>query len=301
MGNNMARKIYTVVGATGSVGRELGDVLQAHGHEVRPVARRAGVAFEDPVALDRAFAGADGAYLMIPFDFDAPDLHRREAEIGARLAGAVAKAAVPRVVLLSGLSAHLGDSTTGSAIGAALMEKRLDSLNIPELVHLRAGFFMENLLQGVGQIAQTGTFCWAFASDRPMPMIAASDVGKRAAELLMQEKFDGRRVEELHGAGDHTLAEAVRILGASIGRPHVLYKQIPYAEARRGMIEAGISESFADAVMVTARNFNDGLVWAKEKRSPGNTTETTLGRFASEVFAKAYHSAAPGQVSAAAQ
>jgi uncharacterized protein YbjT (DUF2867 family) len=239
--------------------------------------------------LHRTFAKIDGAYLMLPFDFAAPDLHQREKEIGAKLADAVSRAAVPRIVFLSGTSAHLGHRA-GSATGAAKMEERLDALGIPELVHLRCAFFMENLLQSIGQIAKSGTFSWAFIADRPTPMVAARDIGKRAAELLA-EPFTGPRVQELLGPRDYTLAEAVRILGSAVGKPEARYLQVSYEEGRKRMVSAGLSPSLADAVMETARGFNEGLVWATEARSPRNTTETTLETFATDTFAPAFRTA----------
>lgn len=281
------RKTYVVTGATGYVGKAVVSQLEMLGHDVRPISRRAGIAIDDAVALNRAFAGAVGAYLMLPFDVAANDLHAREDEIGAKLAEAVTAAGISRVVLLSGTSAHLR-CRSGSAMGAAMMEERLDQLAIPQLVHLRGSFFMENLLQCIPQIAETGIFAWAFATDRATPMIAAQDVGERAAELLAATDWNGPRVQELLGPRDYTFAEAVEILGESIGRPDVRYVQVPYEEARSGMIRAGMSPSFADAVMETARSFNGGETWAKEKRFLRNTTRTTLERFAREVFATTY-------------
>jgi uncharacterized protein YbjT (DUF2867 family) len=153
---------FVITGATGSVGRAAAARLEAMGHAVRPIARRSGFSFDDPEALDRAFDGADGAYIMIPFDYAAQDLHRREEEIADKLVSVLARRGLRRVVLLSGLIAHHGAGTMGSARGAALMELRLNELPIPELVHLRAGFFMENLLQGIDQMIATGIFAWPF-------------------------------------------------------------------------------------------------------------------------------------------
>jgi uncharacterized protein YbjT (DUF2867 family) len=287
---NARNKTFVVVGATGRVGRVVASKLQSLGHQVRPVARSLGMSFERSDKLDEVFSGANGAYLMIPFDVAAPDLHRREDEIGDARGRAVAASGVPRVVLLSGLSAHLREAIVGSAKGAAMMEQRLNAMNIGELVHLRATFWMENLLQGVAQMANTGTFAGAFSGDKPMPMIAAKDVGVRAAEILVAKEV-GPRVQELHGARDYTMAEAVSILGASVGLRNARYIQLPYEEARAGMIGAGVSPSLADAVMQTARGFNEGRVWAREARSSQNTTETTLETFAAETFAPAYRAA----------
>jgi uncharacterized protein YbjT (DUF2867 family) len=283
-------KTFVVVGATGTVGRVVARRLKGLGHEVRPAARSVGVPFENREKLNEVFSGTQGAYLMIPFDFAALDLHRREDEIGEALARAVAACRVPRVVLLSGLSAHLSEETVGSARGAQMMERRLNALEIEELVHLRATFFMENLLQAVPQMVQTGDFRGAFSGSKPMPMVSAKDVGARAAEILVAANV-GPRVQELHGAGDYTMAEAVSILGRSVGLPNARYIQVSYEEARAGMIGVGISSSLADAVMETARGFNEGRVWAKEARSPRNTTETSLETFAAESFAPAYRAA----------
>jgi uncharacterized protein YbjT (DUF2867 family) len=283
-------RTFVVVGATGGVGRVVASTLKSLGHQVRPVARSLGVPFEDKEKLDEAFSGVHGAYLMIPFDFAAPDLHRREDEIGEALGRAVAASGVPRVVLLSGLSAHLSEETVGSAKGAQMMERRLNTMDIEELVHLRAAFFMENLLQGVRQLVQTGDFRWAFSGNKAMSMIAVKDIGARAAEILVAPEV-GPGVQELHGARDYTMEEAVSILGASIGLRNARYIQVSYEEGRAGMIGAGISPSMADAVMETARGFNEGRVWVRETRSPRNTTETSLETFAAEIFAPAYQAA----------
>ena len=290
MTEDAGEKTFVVVGATGRVGRVVASTLQSRGHQVRPVARSLAMPFERREKLDETFSGANGAYLMIPFDLAVSDLHRREEEIGEALARAVAVSSVPRVVLLSGLSAHLSADIVGSAKGAAMMEQRLNSMNIGELVHLRATFLMENLLHGVPQMAQTGNFASAFAADKPMPMIAAKDVGVRAAEILLAAEV-GPRVQELHGARNYTMPEAVSILGASVGLAKARYIQVSYEEARAGMIGAEISPSLADAVMQTARGFNEGRTWAREARSPRNTTETTLETFAAETFAPAYRAA----------
>ncbi|HXO95005.1 MAG TPA: hypothetical protein VN857_00345, partial [Chthoniobacterales bacterium] len=49
--------------------------------------------------------------------------------------------------------------------------------------------------------------------DVPTPMIAAKDVGGKAAELLTEEPFRQPRVRELLGPRDYTMAETTRILG----------------------------------------------------------------------------------------
>ena len=109
-------------------------------------------------------------------------------------------------------------------------------------------------------------------------MVSAEDVGRRAAELLSSND-PGDRVQELLGARDYTMAEATAAMSEATGRA-VRYQQVPLNEARVGMLAAGMSESFADAVLETARSFNDNEPWGREKRTARNTTATTLEQWA---------------------
>jgi hypothetical protein len=101
-------------------------------------------------------------------------------------------------------------------------------------------------------------------------------------------------MREVLGPRDCTMAEAIRILGSAIGKPDLKYVQIPYEDGRGHMLGEGLSPSFVDAVTETARRFNEGTVWAREKRSAQNTTTTTLEQFAEAVFRKAYEAAITG-------
>lgn len=244
-----------------------------------------GISVFDENALDGAFVGADSAYVMIPFDVQAPDLHTVERDIGGRLAKAISRSDVRRVVLLSGLNAHL---RMGTSLGAAEMEGRLEALGLDELVHVRAGFFNENFVKGMGFVDQaaSGVFMSPFRGDLPMPFIAARDIGERVADLLTVEDWPPDRVIELHGGGYHTFSEASEILGSALGR-QVAYHTAPYSDVRTGMVESGISASFADALIETARSFNNGERWAMEAPGPRNTTPTTLERWAERAFGAA--------------
>ncbi|MEI9407979.1 MULTISPECIES: NmrA family NAD(P)-binding protein [Mesorhizobium] len=277
-GKTSAPRTVVVVGATSEVGAQVASVLTGQGHAVRGVARGLGVALDDAAALASAFSGADSAYVMIPFDVTAPDLHRFEDEVSGRLATAIRTSGVRRVVLLSGLNAHL---RMGTSLGAARMEERLEALGLDELVFLRASFFMENFARGMGFVEQaaSGVFATPFRGDLPMPLIATRDVGQRAAALLGSEHFPAGRVVELHGGGYHPFEKVTEILGKAIGKA-VSYHAAPFADARAGMIAGGLSASFADALGETAASFNKGERWALEAPSPDNATPTTFEAWA---------------------
>lgn len=277
-------RTVVVIGATSAVGTEVAATLRRQGHIVKGVARSLGMSLEDAGLLSEVFSDADSAYVMIPFDVQASDLRRFERAVSSRLIDAIANANLRRVVLLSGLNAHL---KMGTSLGAAEMEERIDALGLQEVVHLRAGFFMENFVKGMGFVEQsaTGVFATPFRGDLPMPLIAAKDIGRCVARLLVTTDFPSDRVVELHGGSYHTLAEATAILGAAIGRT-VRYQSIPLAEARSGMIANGMSASFADALIETAESFNRGEPWALESPNARNTTPTTLENWAGHLSHK---------------
>lgn len=283
----MNKRIYVVTGATGHVGKVAAAKLKAEGHEVRAVARSLGVDLDNTVALKQAFSGADGAFLMLPPDVRADDVRRSQNQAGEKLADAVKSAGTRRVVFLSSGNAQY-EQGTGPILGLHDMEERLNALGIAELVHLRASFFMENHLGGVGLIARAGVYGTPFKPDIPMAMIATRDIGARAARLLTGEPFREPRVRDLLGARDYTMAEATRILGAAVGKPDLKYVQFPYDEARKAVIGSGLSASYADSMMELARSINEGKIQSTEKRSAENTTPTTLEQFAEEVFRKAF-------------
>src|SRR5579859_2838215 len=88
--------IYTIVGATSDVGKRVSRTLEDMGHHVRKVSRSFGISIDDEEALFRAFSGIDGAYVMMPIDMQASDVHQREDEIGEKLARAIQAAQVKR-------------------------------------------------------------------------------------------------------------------------------------------------------------------------------------------------------------
>ncbi len=118
-------------------------------------------------------------------------------------------------------------------------------------------------------------------------MVATRDIAAASADALTGPGFQGRTARYVLGPRDHTMAEATRILGSPVGRPDLRYVEFPEAEARRGMLGAGLSASMADDLLEMYRALNAGRIKG-EPRSPGNTTATTLDEFARTVFAPAF-------------
>lgn len=280
-------KTYAVVGASGNVGKVVAQKLKAQGHAVRPVSRAAGVSIDDVEALKKAFKDADGLFLMLPPDVQAPDLRKRQNELGEKLAQAAKTSGVRRVVFMSSVGGDMTEGT-GPVLGLHDMEERLKALGLAELVILRPAYFMENHLAGAPMAARNGMIGTPLKADVKLPMIATADIGAAAAEALVADAPPASP-RALLGPKDYSMVEVAKAFGAAIGK-ELKYVQFPYDEARKALIGMGLSASFADALIEMNTSFNEGKL-KPAKRSAENTTPTALEAFARDQFKKACEAA----------
>jgi uncharacterized protein YbjT (DUF2867 family) len=194
----------------------------------------------------------------------------------------VRESGVRYVVFLSSVGAEQ-PTGTGPIAGLHAQEQRLRTLAGTSVLILRAGFFFENFHLSLGLIKQQGIAGDSVASDAELPMVGTRDIAAVAAQALGARDWTGVVVRELLGPCDLTHAEAVRILGARIGKPDLQYVQFPYADAAQALIQAGLSESFAGLYVEMTRAFNEGRVKSREGRNPHNTTPTRFEDFAEEL------------------
>ena len=207
--------MIVITGATGNSGRPAAEALLAKGEKIRaigrdakklePLAARGAEAFvgdvQDADAMTRAFQGADAVYLLIPQAIERDDLREYQERISDAYAKAVATARVPYAVTLSSIGAQHA-SGTGPIVGLHNMEHKLNDIPGLNVLHLRPGPFMENLLMSVPAIKSMGFVPGGESGDAPMPMIATKDIGHYAAERLHARDFSGSSARELLGPRD---------------------------------------------------------------------------------------------------
>jgi uncharacterized protein YbjT (DUF2867 family) len=221
---------YVITGITGQVGGALARTLLANNQPVRGVVRDVakGTAWSalgcevalaemnDPTALTAAFKGAAGVFYLLPPTFDpAPRFPEARAQIEA--AAHALRAADPgKVVCLSTIGAQAARPNLLTQL--TLLEIEFSKLPMP-VTFLRPGWYMENLRSDIGPAGETGLLpSFLQPLDKPMPMVAAADVGRTAAELLLQV-WSGRRVVELEGPRRVTPNEIAATLARILGRP----------------------------------------------------------------------------------
>jgi uncharacterized protein YbjT (DUF2867 family) len=293
--------MIVVTGATGNTGKRIAEALLAAGEKVRVVGRSAdklkpfadkgAEAFvgdvADAVAMARALEGATAAYLMIPPSYAEPDFLAYQERVADTLATAAEKAGVKHVVTLSSIGADKPDKC-GPVTGLHLFEQRINKVAGLNLLHLRPGYFLENLLQFIGVIKSMGMMASTLKGDLPIAMIAPRDIGAYAAERLRKRDFSGQSTRELQGARDVTLSDAAAAIGKAIGKPGLLYSRVPAMMVKPVLKKMGLTDNMADLLLEMDDALNSGYMKAQEPRSASNTTPTTLEQFVAENFVPAF-------------
>ncbi len=222
--------MYAITGVTGQVGRAVAEQLLAAGLPVRAVARDArkaapwaergcGIAiadYGDIPALTAAFAGTEGAFIVIPPNYDPKPGHPDALAMFAALRAALGEARPAKIVVLSTIGATAPKPSLLSWLG--VMEREFSALPAP-LAFLRAGWFMENAASDLPGARETGIIPSFLAPlDKPIRMVAVADIGRVAAELL-RESWRGRRIIELEGQRPVSPNDVAAAFSKILGRP----------------------------------------------------------------------------------
>jgi uncharacterized protein YbjT (DUF2867 family) len=153
---------------------------------------------------------------MLPPIFDpSPGFPEARAMIAA-LRTSLLQAAPAKVVVLSTIGAEATEPNLLNQLG--LLEQALADLPMP-ISFLRAAWFMENAEWDVATAREAGVIhSYLQPLDKPFPMIATEDVGRTAAELLLEDS-NGHRVVELEGPRRVTPNDLAEAFARALGWP----------------------------------------------------------------------------------
>lgn len=297
----MTSKIFVIMGATGQIGHVLAKQLLKNGHKVRALGRDQNKLgelkslgaevitiedFTDATALTKAFNHADAVFSFIPPGYMTDDISAYQDKVGEAIKTAIQKNHIPYVVNLSSIGGQL--SAGGGPInGLHRHEERLNTLKDVNILHLRPGYFMENLFWSIPSIKHTGHLSTASKSDLMIPMIATKDIALTAAERLNRLDFEGHSVFEMVGPHAHTMVETAKILGKAIGQPHLSFVQLSMAEAEKEMVASGMRPKNVKLMLEMYQSFNENKIHPTQKIDSAHKTKTTLEEFAG-AFAQAF-------------
>jgi uncharacterized protein YbjT (DUF2867 family) len=222
--------MFAITGVTGNVGGEMARTLLSNGKPVRAIVRDAakGKAWEelgceiavadigDAAALAEAFRGAEGVFILVPPNFDPLPNFPEARATAATLRAALEEARPGKVVYLSTIGAQATQENLLSQ--HTLIEQALREVSMP-ITFLRPGWFMENSIWDVAPAREKGVIpSFLQPLDKPVPMVATSDIGRVAAELIQQD-WTGNRVVELEGPRRVTPNEVADTFARLLARP----------------------------------------------------------------------------------
>ncbi|MFE7170453.1 NAD(P)H-binding protein [Streptomyces sp. NPDC057616] len=247
-----------VMGATGTIGSEVVRQLAARGEKVRALSRDPATArvpagvetatghHRDRASVEAAMAGAEAAFLVGVFGPD-DGAHDRGLVEAATAAG------VRRIVKLSAIGT--GDPRLGVFGTWHLHGEEAARASGLQWTLLRPSAFASNTLSWVPAVRE-GTPAPNMMGAGRQGVVDPRDVAETAVAALLDARHAGRTYTL---TGPETLGahEQAAVLADVLGRPVPLHDLSPQ-ERRAQLLAAGLSEDYADGLMVTARFIQEG-------------------------------------------
>lgn len=221
--------MFIVVGATGNTGSAVAETLLSKKQPVRIIVRSAdkGAAWkakgadvavaslDDVPALEKAFKGATGVYLMVPPNYEATAWLSDQQMRMERAAEAVKKSGVSHVVFLSSIGGQL-PTDTGPIRAVHYGEGKLAGA-VKHITILRPAYFMENWASVIGAAKSQGTLPTFIAPQAKIPTISTKDIGRIAAEQLIVGGH-GKQIVEMAGPEEYSPDQVASALGQILGK-----------------------------------------------------------------------------------
>ncbi|MGW2171725.1 NAD(P)H-binding protein [Streptomyces sp. NPDC001705] len=291
--------MIVITAPTGNIGRHLLsrllDSAPARGEELRVIVRDPARLPEavrervevvtgshgDPAVVDRAFAGADAVFWLVP-----PDASRTPEDayrgFTRPAANALAAHGVGHVVGVSALGR--GTPVAGRA-GLVTASLAMDDLIAGTGVAYRAlanPSFFENVLEEAGSIREKGVFSDLVDADREAPMVAVADIAAVAAGLLLDRSWTGTGSVPVLGPRDLSPNDLARIMTERLGLPVRYERQAP-DEVRTTLVGHGLDPAFVEGIVDMKRAKDDGLD-AGVARTPDTASPTTFEQWCAQTL-----------------
>jgi uncharacterized protein YbjT (DUF2867 family) len=253
---------FFIIGATGTVGREVSRALLARGADLRVGARRSSAVSDvlpgvrDVVQFDfeygsidpAVFEGVDAVFFMTPLMDDQVTVSRRVLDTAVR-------GGVRHVVRLSSRSAgwdqhsalrawhrEIEDATRGSGASWTI---------------LRPCSFFQNFIRFQAETIRNMSSIIVPQGDGLISYIDAADIGEAAAECLLRPGVHHEQTYILTGGRAYGVKGIAAEIGRVIGRP-LTYISIEETQARDMMLQMGLPDWLVEAGLAVFAHARDG-------------------------------------------
>ncbi len=232
--------MYAIMGITGKVGGAVAQALLRSGKKVRGIVRdeakavawkKLGVELavaeaQDAKALEAAFRGTEGAFVMVPPNFTPAPGYPEARAVAAALKQALEAAGTGKVVALSSIGGQ-HDKGTGLILQCHYLEQALRSLSTAT-AFVRAAWFFENFQWDIVSAQERGEInAYLSPVDRGFPMIATEDIGELCA-MTLAETWTGSRILELEAERRYSMRDAAEAFAQALGKK-VVPVEIPHS------------------------------------------------------------------------
>ncbi|MFG2721201.1 NAD(P)H-binding protein [Streptomyces sp. NPDC048416] len=239
-------------------------------------------AHDDADVIDRAFAGADAVFWLVPPNPRAPSLDAAYSGFTSAAAKAFTAHGVGHVVGVSALGRGTPVADRAGLVTASLT---MDDLIARTGVAYRAlanPSFMDNLLRQVTSIRDHGVFTDTVAVDRRAPAAATRDIAAAAAALLVDRSWTGTGEVAVLGPADLSAGDMARIMSDVLERP-VRYERQSLDAFRATLVGQGLGSAFVAGYVDMMRAKEDGLDDGVP-RTPDTASPTTFRAWCEEVL-----------------
>ncbi|MCF2487661.1 NmrA family NAD(P)-binding protein [Dyadobacter sp. CY347] len=250
--------MYIILGATGHVGSAVAETLLSRGEAVTVITRdaekaekfrqkRAVVAVADVHAVEtlrQVFRTGKRLFLLNPPALPDTDTIAEEKKSLASIIAALEGSGLEKVVALSTYGAHDGEGVGDLGV-LYEMEQQLSETHIPFSI-VRAAYYMSNW-DGFLQTAKTeGKIYSLYPDDFELPMVAPEEIGKFAAELLI-EPVERTGLYYIEGPAEYTPADVGNAFSEALAK-QVDTEVIPRTEWIPFLKKMGFSQHAAESM-----------------------------------------------------
>lgn len=292
---------YVITGSIGHISKPIVEGLVKAGHSVTVItskvenaakieilgAKPAVGSVEDADFVTQAFAGADAVYLMIPPKWGVTDWRGFQNEVADNYIAAIKTNAVPYVVMLSSIGAHMGNGA-GPVDGLYDLEQKLKTIDDLNVKVLRPSYFMYNLFGMVGMVKGMGMMGSNFGDDKVV-LVHTSDIAEAALQNLMNLDFTGNQIQYI-ASDERTGAEIATVLGEAVGKPETPWIVFSDEQSKQGILQAGLNEEIATGYTTMGKSIRNGTMQEDYfANRPASLGKVKLEEFAKNEFAPAFN------------